>query len=185
MHHKYKRFRRPPVEAHQLLAKIDPNYNLVKKVQLDKNFKFSLLIANELHYAELSVRMKLSLKPSTDEIELLRIHGQLNNFPYDEPIKNPIALHSKSKITKLYAEQMHRNLGHQGYRVVMVNLRQNGIHILHGKQLLKSIAAKCITCRIAQRKSMEQQMDLKNYLLLDLNIIAHHSVLYQLICLAP
>ena len=85
------------------------------------------LTANELHYAELSlfwlaqsnlrsVRIKLNLKPSTDEIGLLRTHGRLNNFPYDEAIKNPIALHSKSKITKLYAEHMHRNLGHQGYR---------------------------------------------------------------------
>ena len=54
---------------------------------------------------------------------------------------------------------MHKNLGHQGYQVVIINLRQNGIHILRGKQLLKSIAAKCIKCRIARRKLMEQQMD--------------------------
>ena len=146
----------------------------LKRVKLDENFKFSLLTANELHYAELilfwlahsnlrtaeyrTARMKLKLKPSTDEIGFLRIHGRLNNFPYNEAIKNPIALHSKSKITKLYAEHMHRNLGHQDYRVVMVNLRQNGIHIIRGKQLLKSIAAKCNKCRIARRKLMEQQM---------------------------
>ena len=71
----------------------------LRRVKLDKNFKFCLLTANELHYAELSlfwlaqsnlrtaeyrsVRMKLNLKPSTDEIGLLRIHGRLNNFPYD------------------------------------------------------------------------------------------------------
>ena len=53
---------------------------------------------------------------------------------------------------------MHENLGHQSYRVVIINLRQNGIHILRGKQLLKSIAAKCIKSRIARRKLMEQQM---------------------------
>ena len=102
--------------------------------------------------------MKLNLKPSTDEIGLLRIHGRLNNLPYDEAIKNSIASHSKSKITKLYAEHVHRNLGHQGHRVVMVNLRQNGIHIIRGKQLLKSIAAKCIKCRIVRLKLMEQQL---------------------------
>ena len=146
----------------------------LRRVKLDKNFKFSLLTANELHYAKLSLfclaqsnlrtaeyrsaRMKLNLKSSTDEIGLLRIHGRLNNFPYDEPIKNAIVLHSKSKITKIYAEHMHRNLGHQGYRVVMVNLRQNGIHIIRSKQLLKSIAAKCIKCHIARRKLMEQKM---------------------------
>ena len=53
---------------------------------------------------------------------------------------------------------MHENLGHQSYRLVIINLRQNGIHILRGKQLLKSIAAKCIKSRIARRKLMEQQM---------------------------
>ena len=104
------------------------------------------------------MRKKLNLKPSTEELGLLRIHGRLNNFLYDETVTNPIALTSKSKITKLYAEYMHENLRHQGYRVVIINLRQNGIHILRGKQLLKSIAAKCIKCRIARRKLMEQQM---------------------------
>ena len=73
-------------------------------------------------------------------------------------LQTPIALTSKSKITKLYAEYMHENLGHQGYRVVIINLRQNGIHILRGKQLLKSMAAKCIKCCIAIRKLMKQQM---------------------------
>ena len=101
------------------------------------------------------MRKKLNLKPSTEELGLLRIHGRLNNFLYDETVTNPIALTSKSKITKLYAEYMHENLRHQGYRVVIINLRQNGIHILRGKQLLKSIAAKCIKCRIARRKLME------------------------------
>ena len=146
----------------------------LKRVKLNQNSRSAILTVDELYYAKFnlfwlaqsnlrtakyqSMRKKLNLKPSTEELGLLRIYGRLNNFSYDEAVTNPIALTSKSKITKLYAEYMHENLGHQGYRVVIINLRQNGIHILRGKQLLKSIAEKCIKCRIARRKLMEQQL---------------------------
>ena len=53
---------------------------------------------------------------------------------------------------------MHRKLGHQGYRVIILNLHLEGIYILRGKQLLKQIAARCITCRINRRNLMKQQM---------------------------
>ena len=53
---------------------------------------------------------------------------------------------------------MHQKLGHLGYRVIIANLRQAGVFILRGKKLLKSIAAKCIKCRIARRSLMQQQM---------------------------
>ena len=63
------------------------------------------------------MRKKLNLEPLTEELGLLCIHGRLNKFSYDETVTNPIALTSKSKITKLYAEYMHENLGHQGSRL--------------------------------------------------------------------
>ena len=140
----------------------------LKRVKLNQNSRSAVLTADELYCAKFnlfwlaqsdlrtakyqSMRKKLNLTPSTEELGLLRIHGRLNNLSCDETVTNPIALSSKSKITKLYAEYMHENLGHQGYRVVIANLRQNGIHILSGNQLLKSIAEKCIKCRIARRK---------------------------------
>ena len=105
-----------------------------------------------------SMRKKLNHKPSTEELGLLHIHGRLNNFSCDETVTNPIALTYKSKITKLFSEYMHENLGHQGYRVVIIQPPTKRYHILRGKQLLKSIPAKCIKCRIARRKLMEQQM---------------------------
>ena len=47
---------------------------------------------------------------------------------------------------------MHQKLGYLGYCVIIANLRQAGVFILHGKKLLlKSIAAKCIKCRIARQ----------------------------------
>ena len=170
----------------------------LKRVKLNQNSRSAVLTADELYYTKFnlfwlaqsdlrtakyqSMRKKLNLKPSTKELGLLRIHGQLNNFSYDETVTNPIALTSKSKITKLYAEYMHENLGHSGYRVVIINPRQNGIHILRGKQMLKSIAAKCIKCRIARRKLMEQQWVI--YRLSASNVTTHHPVLYHLTCSA-
>ena len=58
----------------------------------------------------------------------------------------------------MYAEHMHQSLGHQGYRVVIVNLRKNDVFIVRGKQLLKSIATRCILCRIMRRELLTQQM---------------------------
>ena len=59
---------------------------------------------------------------------------------------------------RLYAQHMHELHGHQGYRVLIVNLRAIGMYILRGKQLFKSIAAKCVKCRITRRKLLQQQM---------------------------
>ena len=42
---------------------------------------------------------------------------RLNNFPCNEQATKPIALPSGSKIVKLFAENMHRTLGHQGYHL--------------------------------------------------------------------
>ena len=144
----------------------------LKRPTLDKQLRLPVLSANELYCAKLclfqlaqtdlrkpehkSTRDRLNLQPSNNEIGLLRIYGRLNNFVGCE--SNPLALPAKSKITKLYAEYMHQSLGHLGYRVVLTNLRQHGVYILRGKQLLKSIASKCINCRIARRSLLKQQM---------------------------
>ena len=100
----------------------------LKKVKLNQNSRSTVLTADELYYAKFnlfwlaqsdlriakyqSMRKKLNLKPSTEELRLLRIHGRLNKFSYDETVTNPVALTSKSKIIKLYTEYMHENLGH-------------------------------------------------------------------------
>ena len=103
-------------------------------------------------------REKLNLQTVEDNTNLLRIHGRLANFSYNELATRPIALPSGSRIVKLFAEHMHQSLGHQGYRVIIVNLFAQGIHILRGKKLLKSIAANCVKCRINRRELLQQQM---------------------------
>ena len=102
---------------------------------------------------------KLNLEIFTDDqFKLLRIHGRLNNFFNSESVANPIALPWQSKITRLFAEFMHQFYRLQGYRVVLTNLREQGVYIIRGKNLLKSIASKCIRCRITGRNLLQQQM---------------------------
>ena len=146
----------------------------LKRLKRDENQKPPNLTADELLHAKLclfwlaqnelrkpekqSIRQKLNLEMSDDNLGVLRIHGRLDNFHGDEPILRPVALPSKSKLVRMYAEHVHQSLGHQGYRVVIVNFRKNGVYIIRGKQLLKSIAAKCIKCRIMRRELLTQQM---------------------------
>ena len=124
--------------------------------------KLSLFWIAQSHFrdsTQAKVGQKLNLKSfSNDPLELLRIHGRLNNFFDNKDIANPIALPSKSKITRLFAEFIHRSYGHQGYRVILVNLREKGIYIVRGKLLLKSVASNCIQCRIYRRNLLRQQM---------------------------
>ena len=100
----------------------------------------------------------MNLKALNTQPALLRICGRLSNFSYNDEVTKPIALPSNNKIVVLYADYMHRKLGHQGYRVIILNLRLEGIYILRGEQLLKQIVARCITCRINSRNLMKQQM---------------------------
>ena len=103
-------------------------------------------------------RKEKNLEFSDEHPSLLRIHGRLVNFQLTQGAIGPIALPSTSKIVGLYAQHMHELHGHQGYKVFIVNLRATGVYILRGKQVFKSVAAKCVKSRITRRKLLQQQM---------------------------
>ena len=104
------------------------------------------------------LRKRMNLEALNTQPALLRICGRLSNFSYNDEVTKPTALPSNNKLVISYAEYMHQKLKHQGYWVIILNLRLEGIYILRGKQLLKQIAARCITCRINRRNFMKQQM---------------------------
>ena len=116
------------------------------------------LAPESLRRSDEQQRKKKNLQPSDEHPSLLRIHGRLTNFQQLEEAANPIARPSKCKIVRLYAQHMHELFGHQGYGVLIVNLRAIGIYIQRGKQIFKSIAAECVKCRIARRELLQQQM---------------------------
>ena len=69
-------------------------------------------------------------------------------------------------LVKLYLTETHEKLGHQDYRVVIVNLRENGFDVTKARQLLKLIASNCLHCRkfrrnllqLFRRNLLQQQM---------------------------
>ena len=69
------------------------------------------------------LRERLNLEYDDNERALLRVHGRLTNFDDHAYAANPIVLPSDNIIVKLFVTDLHQRLGHQGYRVVIVNLR--------------------------------------------------------------
>ena len=100
----------------------------------------------------------VKLNPTFDENGVIRGKGRLEKTNLPENIKYPIILPSEHPIVYLFAQFHHKRLLHQGYRVVIANLINIGIIIGGGKGLLKSIASKCLFCRIRRRKLLQQQM---------------------------
>ena len=93
-----------------------------------------------------------------DPSGLIRVKGRLEKTSLPDEVKHPILLPSEHPITRLLAIYHHRLFLHQGYRVVLANLANLGIMIGNGMELLKSIASRCLFCRIRRRKLLEQQM---------------------------
>ena len=100
------------------------------------------------------------LDPVFDEKGIIRAEGRLNESNLPIEMKHPVLLPSEHYIVYLFALYHHRDLLHQGYRVVLANLSNLGILIGGGRELLKRIAAKCLFCRKRRHKLLKQQMGL-------------------------
>ena len=98
------------------------------------------------------------LDPIKDSKGLIRANGRLSQVDLPEEVKHPILLLGKHPLTHLLAIHYHHKLLHQGYRVVLTNLSNIGIVIRKGREVLKSVANKCVFCRIRRRKCLEQKM---------------------------
>ncbi len=86
----------------------------------------------------------------------IRANGRLSQVKLPEEVKNPILLPGEHPFTGLLVTHYHKSL-HQGYRVNLANFSNMGIVIGRGKELLKSIASRCLFSRIRRRKCLEQK----------------------------
>ena len=98
------------------------------------------------------------LDPIKDSKGLIRATGRLSQVNLPEEVKYPILLPGEHPLTHLLAIHYHHKLRDQGYRVVLANLSNIGIVIGKRRELLKSIANKCMFCRIRRRKCLEQKL---------------------------
>ena len=84
------------------------------------------------------LRQRLNMVSSEGKrVELLRIDGRLSKCPWRESAMNPIPLPGSNLIVKLYVTQIHQILGHQGYRVVLSYLHEQGNLYYSRKKIIK------------------------------------------------
>ena len=99
-----------------------------------------------------------SIAPVLDAKGIVRAEGRIGQLPLHPDVCHPIILPGNGPLVELYARRKHIRYLHQGYRVVLANIAKEGIHIGNGKELLKSVASKCLYCRTRRESMLQQQM---------------------------
>ena len=84
-----------------------------------------------------------------DDEDLLRCRGRLQytDLPYDA--KFPILMPKDNYLTTLIVQSMHKTVMHGGVCETLTHIRQT-YWIPQGRQLVKRIISKCVTCRKIQ-----------------------------------
>ena len=106
------------------------------------------VIKNSLNYRKL----KYSLLQFVDNENILRCRLRLaeaNRLDFDS--KNPILLRNCSRFTVLTILEFHQDVYHNGVETTLHKL-EDIYWIIRGRQLVKSILRKCVTCRLIQGK---------------------------------
>ncbi|XP_043478769.1 uncharacterized protein LOC122509074 [Leptopilina heterotoma] len=97
-----------------------------------------------------------ALNPFIDKDGLLRVSGRLSNAPIAWETKHPIIL-PNHRISLLIAQQTHLRSLHGGPQMTLFLLRQN-FWIIKGRNLVRSIVHKCLTCARHQATLQSQLM---------------------------
>ena len=100
----------------------------------------------------------VNLAPVIDAKGFIRAEGRLGKLSLQPEVRHPITLPGNNPLVELYARRTHVRYLHQGYRVVLANIAKDGVHIGNGKELLKSVANKCLYCRTRRESTLQQQM---------------------------
>lgn len=128
---------------------------LVKKVQAQE---FKSEICNLSKGKTLPSNSKLlPLNPFIDECGILRVGGRLNFSNLSENQKHQIILPKKNIFTRLLIEYFHNKCLHGGVQVTLVAIRQL-YWIISGKNEVRNIIRKCLTCLKSQNQTCKQLM---------------------------
>jgi len=98
----------------------------------------------------------LSLSPFLDE-GILRVGGRLNNSSYPYEKRHPMLLHAKHTLTKLLFRHEHLRLCHAGPQLLLSSIRES-IWPIAGRDLARTTARQCITCRRISAKTFSPIM---------------------------
>ncbi len=95
---------------------------------------------------------KKSLRVFEDENNIYRAGDRVENAPLPYTTKFPVLLPKHHHITELVVRKDHEIVNHNGIRETLTQTRSE-YWIPKGRQLVKSLLKKCVTCKKLQGKS--------------------------------
>ena len=97
----------------------------------------------------------LSFTPFLDGDKVIRVGGRLERAKMPYEVRHPIILPQKHRLTELIIEQYHCLENHGGVDHVLASIRQR-FWIIRGRQEVKRIKGKCISCKREKAKTGHQ-----------------------------
>ncbi|KAL0819308.1 hypothetical protein ABMA28_007441 [Loxostege sticticalis] len=126
--------------------------HILQKLQLD-SFKEELQCL--LTSQQISKKSRLyKLSPVLGEDNLLRLHGRIKVVEgIGSELKTPILLDGRHPVVRLLVHHYHRQAGHANNQTVLNEIRQK-YWLLHLRDTVRSVASKCLFCRIRKAKPL-------------------------------
>lgn len=98
-----------------------------------------------------------SLKPFIHTDGLMRVKGRLENANMTFEQKHPIILPYRGTLTTLIIREAHEKTMHGGNQMTLYYLRKK-YWIVKGKQAVKNVISRCVTCHKYNNQTMKQMM---------------------------
>ncbi|XP_075163012.1 uncharacterized protein LOC142235634 [Haematobia irritans] len=130
-------------------------YNLIRLAQ--RMYFPSEYQALENHLAINSKSRLLTLNPTLDENQLLRVNGRLANSDISYNERHPIILPEKSRFCKLFIDFTHKTLLHSEHQVMLRAIRQE-FYIIRLKSAIRHCIRNCRICTIYKHRIRTQIM---------------------------
>ncbi|XP_011859356.1 PREDICTED: uncharacterized protein LOC105556853 [Vollenhovia emeryi] len=119
-------------------------------------FKNELYSLRERHSLDKRSNI-LSLNPFLDSDGIIRVGGRLRHSELEFAQKHPILLPTNNHVTENIIREAHIKLGHAGSQATLYTIRQR-FWLLNGKNRVKGVIRKCITCARWKPSTPEYQM---------------------------
>lgn len=140
----------------------------IKVKELDNARSLAVKLTQNVHFYEECKQLRahrplnsksrlLTLNPLLDENHIIRVGGRLNNSELTFGSAHPIILPSDCHLTLLIIRDAHHITLHGGATLTLAYIRKH-FWILNGKNGIKSVIHKCITCTRHKAQAQTQLM---------------------------
>ena len=90
----------------------------------------------------------------SDDDSVLRCGGRLQNAPLPYSTKHPVLLTNETYFTRLVIINAHKNVGHNGCRETLTDVRRS-FWIPKGRSTVKKVIHECRTCKFHEAKTLK------------------------------